>query len=159
MNVEDAVGTHIVLTCRDGFSLAGILTATMNMDGRKGILMKPAGSQLCVWCPMDVVLTLRPSKHDQSAKHADSGPNDAVKSSQILWTAANAYEEFAKDIEAYAGESLAAYAYRSAADIDAMNDQLPNDLGGPFNGQVIRRKIFWDLIQKLSISVVIETGT
>ena len=37
--------------------------------------------------------------------------------------------------------------------------ELRNSWGGPFNGQTFRQQIFRELIQKISFSVIAETGT
>jgi hypothetical protein len=78
---------------------------------------------------------------------------------ELLVTAADAYEAIGRRLEEAGSEFLASYGYIAAAEIDSLNKVLLNSWGGPFNGQDLRRELFWRVVNELSVEIIVETGT
>jgi predicted O-methyltransferase YrrM len=78
---------------------------------------------------------------------------------EALLRAAQIYEALGRKLDRTFDSEISKYAYRSAAEIDELNCELNNDLGGPFNGQIIRQQMFWRLVHSIGAVAIVETGT
>src|SRR4051794_26929164 len=67
--------------------------------------------------------------------------------------------ELAKASEAAGDGQLAETFFKAAAEVELASDELQACWGGAFNGQEGRRAIFLDLIERLCVGVIVETGT
>jgi predicted O-methyltransferase YrrM len=159
VNLESATGTHIFVTCKNGLTFDGLLLSTINKDGLTGILVQPHATELCIWCPLKAISLWSPFLRGQQMQYLAEDFSDKASPNQILWAVSKAYEHLGNILEVISGESVASLAYSSAAAVDQMNEEALCTLAGPFNGQKIRKELFWGLIRDLDISAVVETGT
>jgi predicted nucleic acid-binding Zn-ribbon protein len=67
--------------------------------------------------------------------------------------------ELAKASEAAGDGQLAEKFFKAAAEVELASDELQACWGGAFNGQEGRRALFLDLVERLDLAAIVETGT
>jgi hypothetical protein len=67
--------------------------------------------------------------------------------------------ELARASQAAGDGQLAKKFFKAAAEVELASDELQDCWGGAFNGQEGRRALFLDLVERLELAAIVQTGT